>query len=73
MAERAASRCSSVISVFVFSSPWAGDLDADGRADIVVGANNGIHVLKDVAPLGQASWPRFHQDDANTGWLRVAP
>jgi hypothetical protein len=61
------------LGAFIFSSPWAGDLDADGRADIVVGANNGIHVLKDVAPLGQASWPRFHQDDANTGWLRVAP
>ena len=58
------------LGAFVFSSPWVGDLDADGRADIVVGANNGIHVLMDVAPLGTAFWPRFHRDDANTGWLR---
>ena len=54
----------------VFSSPWIGDLDGDGRADIAVGANNGVHLLRDVGPLGRAAWPRFHADDHNTGAVR---
>jgi hypothetical protein len=45
-----------------------GDLDGNGRADIVVGANNGIHLLRDVGSLGAALWPRFHRDDQNTGY-----
>jgi hypothetical protein len=54
----------------VFSSPWVGDLDDNGRADVVVGADNGIHLLRDVGPLGRTDWPKFHRDEANTGWVR---
>jgi hypothetical protein len=53
----------------VFSSPWVGDLEGDGRADIVVGANNGVHVLVDVGPLGRQEWPTFHYDVARSGAL----
>jgi hypothetical protein len=56
------------LGAFVFSSPWVGDLDGNGRADIVIGANNGLHVLRDVGPLGPVVWPKFHHNDANTGW-----
>jgi hypothetical protein len=51
----------------VFSSPWVGDLDTDGDADIVVGANNGIHVIRDVGTLGRAAWPMFHRDPYRSG------
>ena len=51
----------------VFSSPWVGDLERDGRADVVVGANNGLHLLRDVGPLGRAAWPMFHRDERNSG------
>ncbi|MGD8465010.1 MAG: hypothetical protein PVI09_14175, partial [Anaerolineae bacterium] len=54
----------------VFSSPWIGDLEGDGRADIIVGANNGIHLFTDVGPLGRQAWPTFHQNAERTG---VAP
>jgi hypothetical protein len=60
------------LEAHVFSSPWVGDLggDADAsRADVVIGANNGIHVLWDVAPLGRVVWPKFHRDDRNSGWV----
>lgn len=64
------------LGAYVFSSPWVGDLAAEpaqeregeGSADIVVGANNGIHLLQDVAPLGERVWPRFHRDEGLTGW-----
>ena len=56
------------LGAYVFSSPWVGDLDENGQADIVVGANNGLHVLRDVAPLGKVAWPKFHSDNSNTGW-----
>jgi hypothetical protein len=36
-------------------------------ADIVVGANNGIHVLREVGRLGRQAWPMFHRDAARTG------
>ena len=36
-------------------------------ADIIAGANNGIHLLRDVGPLGRQAWPMFHRDEANTG------
>ena len=64
------------LGAHVFSSPWVGDLAqgaGDGRADVVVGANNGIHVLRDVGPLGRAVWPKFHRDDRNSGWAGAAP
>ncbi len=61
------------LGAYVFSSPWVGDLDGNSQADVVVGANNGIHVLSDVAPLGESFWPRFHYDDANTGWPKQLP
>ena len=64
------------LGAYVFSSPWVGDLtqDApDARADVVIGANNGIHVLLDVAPLGRSVWPKFHRDDRNSGWAGAAP
>jgi WD40 repeat protein len=47
----------------VFASPWVGDC----WADIVVGANNGIHLLEDVGPLGRQAWPTFHQNARRTG------
>ena len=53
----------------VFSSPWVGDLEGDGRADIVVGANNGLHLIRDVGPLGRVAWPTFHRDERRTGAL----
>ena len=64
------------LGAYVFSSPWVGDLTkdaADARADVVIGANNGIHVLLDVAPLGRSVWPKFHRDDRNSGWAGAAP
>ena len=51
----------------VFSSPWVGDLQMDGQADVVVGANNGIHLLLNVGPLGRQAWPMFHQNPHRTG------
>ena len=51
----------------VHSSPWVGDLEGDGRADIVVGANNGIHVLQNVGTLGRQAWPMFHRDARRSG------
>ena len=64
------------LGAYVFSSPWVGDLrggpgqalEDDGRADIVVGANNGIHLLQDVAPLGERVWPCFHRDERHSGF-----
>jgi hypothetical protein len=53
----------------IFSSPWVGDLEGDGRADIAVGANNGIHLLLGVGPLGRADWPTFHRNAQRTGAL----
>ena len=37
---------------------FAEDVNRDGRPDVVVGANNGIHLLRDVGPLGRAAWPQ---------------
>ncbi len=51
------------------ATPWVGDLDDDGRADIVIGADDGLHLFDDVGQLGRVAWPRYHGDDANSGWL----
>ena len=44
-----------------------GDSLLDGRADVVVGANNGLHLLRDVGPLGRRAWPTFHANAQRTG------
>ena len=51
-------------------SPTFTDLTGDGRAEIIVGANNGIHLLSDVGPLGDQAWPTFHRDAKRTGAAR---
>jgi hypothetical protein len=44
-----------------------GDLDGDGRTDIVVGANNGVHRLCNIGKLGAAPWPMFRRDIRHSG------
>ena len=64
------------LGAYVFSSPWVGNLTkdaADARADVVIGANNGIHLLRDIGPLGRAIWPKFHRDNRNSGWAQAMP
>lgn len=60
----------------IFSSPLIDDLDNNGRLDIVVGANNGIHVIKDQWPAfkpvesaSKTAWPMFRQNAQRTGAL----
>ncbi len=60
----------------IFSSPLVDDLDNNGMLDIVVGANNGIHLIKDQWPVfkteeGQpkTAWPMFRQNMQRTGVL----
>lgn len=60
----------------IFSSPLVDDLDHNGMLDIVVGANNGIHVLKDQWPVYRgeykSAWPMFRQNAHRTGALNLA-
>ncbi len=55
----------------IFSSPLVEDLDNSGMLDIVFGANNGIHVIKDQwsAYRGErkSAWPMFRQNAQRTG------
>ncbi len=60
----------------IFSSPLIADVDNNGMLDIVVGANNGIHLIKDRWPVfnnkdGQhkTTWPMFRQNAQRTGAL----
>ena len=55
----------------IFSSPLIDDLDRNGMLDIVVGANNGIHLIKDQWPVyageRKTAWPMFRHDAQRTG------
>jgi len=57
----------------IFSSPLVDDLDHNGMLDIVVGANNGIHLIKDQWPVYQGerktAWPMFRHNAQRTGAL----
>lgn len=50
-----------------FSSPLVADLDGDGYADVVVGAADGLHILRDVGPMGTCPWPMFRQGPQHWG------
>ncbi|MDZ7269421.1 MAG: VCBS repeat-containing protein [candidate division KSB1 bacterium] len=56
----------------VQASPLVADLDGNGRREIVAGAHNGIHLLRDVLPAGGAAlqsqeWPMFRHDGQRRG------
>lgn len=55
----------------IFSSPLVEDIDGNDMLDIVVGANNGIHLIKDQWPVShdesKSAWPRFRFDAHRTG------
>ncbi len=56
----------------VSSSPTVVDLDANGRREIIVGAHNGIHVIRDLLPPADAAltlreWPMFRRNLQRTG------
>ncbi len=57
----------------IYSSPLVDDLDHNGRLDLVVGANNGIHLIKDQWPAYQGkhktAWPMFRHNARRTGAL----
>ncbi len=56
----------------IYSSPLVADLDGNGRREIVLGANNGIHLLKDVFSPAQADaneWNMFRRNAQRTGAL----
>lgn len=62
----------------VYSSPLVIDLDGNGRREIIIGANNGIHLFKDVftAPAKFSEggeWPMFRRNRQRAGaWLNAA-
>lgn len=56
----------------VSSSPMVVDLDANGSREIVVGAHNGIHIVRDMFPAENVAmpsheWPMFRRDAQRTG------
>ncbi|MGH7493944.1 MAG: FG-GAP repeat domain-containing protein [bacterium] len=56
----------------IHSSPLVIDLDGNGRREIVFGANNGIHLLKDVLSIAPAhsdavEWSMFRHNARRTG------
>jgi hypothetical protein len=56
----------------IHSSPLVIDLEGNGRYEIVFGANNGIHLLKDVLPAapahsGAPQWNMFRRNAQRTG------
>lgn len=56
----------------VYSSPLVADFDANGRREIVVGAHNGIHVIRDLLPSANGAiqsheWPMFRRNVQRTG------
>ena len=56
----------------IYSSPLALDLDGNGRREIVFGASNGIHLLKDVLSVSPANsqaceWVMFRHNLRRTG------
>lgn len=57
----------------IHSSPLLDDLDHNGMLDIVVGANNGIHLIKDQWPVYEGehktAWPMFRRNAQRTGAL----
>ncbi len=58
----------------IYSSPLVIDLDGNGRREIVVGANNGIHLFEDVLPPSPVQsraleWNMFRQNPQRTGTL----
>ena len=50
-----------------FSSPLISDLDHDGFADVVIGAADGLHIVRGVGSLGDCPWPMFRQDSQHLG------
>ena len=55
----------------IFSSPLVMDLNNNSFLDIVVGANNGIHVLIDIGVGKYSPWPMFRQNSQRTGSIIV--
>lgn len=56
----------------VHSSPLVTDLDGNGRREIVVGAHNGIHAIRDLLPAANGAiqsleWPMFRRNVQRTG------